>query len=82
MIKRWVSILCFGTIEKFQFHTQEGQDFSEVVSVVHLITHTSSESRIVDLTNNGMVNHYLRHVDHGSHCLPRHRTVCFTYMSD
>jgi hypothetical protein len=34
----------------------------------------SSESRTMVLTNNGMVNHYLRDVDHGSHCLPRHRT--------
>jgi hypothetical protein len=24
----------------------------------------------------------LRDVDHGSHCLPRHRTACFTYMSE
>ena len=72
----------FWTIEKFQFHTQEGQDFSEVASVVHLITHTSSESRIVDLTNNGIVNHYLRNVEHGSHCLGRHTTSSFTYMSD
>jgi hypothetical protein len=29
----------------------------------------------VDLTNNGMVNHYSRDVDHGSHCLARHRTA-------
>jgi hypothetical protein len=48
----------------------------------HLITHMSSESRTMDLTNNGMVNHYLRDVDHGSHCLARHRTTCFTYMSE
>jgi hypothetical protein len=29
-----------------------------------------------------MVNHYLRDVDHGSHCLVSHRTTCFTYMFD
>jgi hypothetical protein len=58
------------------------QDFSTDSAAGHLITHMSSESRSVDLTNNGMVNHYLRDVDHGSHCLARHRTSCFTYMSD
>ncbi len=57
---------------EFQLHTQEGQDFSA----------TAAESRHVDLTNNGMVNHYLRDVDHGSHCLAHHRTASFTYMSD
>ncbi len=37
----------------------------------------------MDLAKNGVVNHYLRDVDHGSHCLDEcHRTVCFTYMSD
>jgi hypothetical protein len=46
------------------------------------ITHKSSESRILDLTNNGMVNHYLTDVDHGSHCVARHRTASLTYMSD
>ncbi len=68
--------------EEFQLHTQEGQDFSAAAAAAHLITHKSSESRSVDLTNNSMVNHYLRDVDHGSHCLARHRTACFTYMSD
>jgi hypothetical protein len=29
-----------------------------------------------------MGNHYLTDVDHGSHCLPRHRTASLTYMSD
>jgi hypothetical protein len=58
------------------------QDFSANAAAGHLITHKSSESRSVDLTNNGMVNHYLRDVDHGSHCLPHHRFSCFTYMSD
>ncbi len=66
--------------QEFQLHIQEFQDFSS--GVAHLITHKSSESRNVDLTNNGMVNHYLRDVDHGSHCLGHHRTACFTYMSD
>ncbi len=45
------------------------QDFSTVPDASVLITHKSSESRIVDLTKNGMVNHYLRDVDHVSHCL-------------
>ena len=53
----------------FQIHSQEDQEFSTVVDVVELITHKSSESRIVDLENNGIVNHYLRDVDHVSHCL-------------
>jgi hypothetical protein len=53
--------------EEFQFHTQEGQDFSVTTVEAHLTTQKSSESRIVDPTNNGMVNHYLRDVDHGSH---------------
>ena len=47
-----------------------------------LITYKSSESRRLDLTNNGMVNHYLTDVDHGSHCLVRHRTTSLTYKSD
>jgi hypothetical protein len=67
---------------KFHLHTQEGQDFSAAAAAAYLITHMSSESRTMDLTNNGMVNHYLRDVDHGSHCLPSHRTTCFTYMSE
>ena len=29
-----------------------------------------------------MGNHYLTDVDHGSHCLARHRTASLTYMSD
>ena len=49
-----------------QLHTQEGQDFSTDAAATQLITHKSSESRTVDLTNNGMGNHYLRDVDHGS----------------
>jgi hypothetical protein len=53
--------------EEFQFHTEEGQDFSVTAAEAHLTTQKSSESRIVDPTNNGMVNHYLRDVDHGSH---------------
>ena len=68
--------------KEFQLHTQEGQDFSVAAAAAHLITHMSSESPTMDLTNNGMVNHYLRDVDHGSHCIPRHRTTCFTYMSE
>ena len=48
-----------------QLHTQEDQDFS-TTATVQLITHKSSESRTVDLTNNEMDNHYLRDVDHGS----------------
>ena len=68
--------------KEFQLHTQEGQDFSAAATVTHLITYMSSESRTMHLTNNGMVNHYLRDVDHGSHCLARHRTVRFTYMSE
>ena len=49
-----------------QLHTQEGQDFNTAAAAAQLITHKSSESRTVDLTNNGMVNHCLRDVDHGS----------------
>ena len=56
--------------EEVQLHTQEGQDFSETTTTDHLITHKSSESRSVDLTNVVMVNHYvihyLRDVEHGS----------------
>jgi hypothetical protein len=62
--------------------TQESQDFSAGVSAAHLTTQKSCESRSVDPINNGMINHYLRDVDHGSHCLPCHRTACFTNMSD
>ena len=68
--------------QEFQLHTQEDQDFSVTAVVPHLITYKSSESRSGDLVNNGMGNHYLRDVDHGSHCLAMHRTVSFTYMSD
>ena len=68
--------------QDFQLHTQEGQDFSAAAAAAHLITYKSSESRSVDLANNGMGNHYLRHVDHGSHCLTLHRTASFGYMSD
>ena len=68
--------------QDFQFHTQEGQDFRTATAAAHLITYKSSESRSVDLANNCMGNHYLRHVDHGSHCLTLHRTVSFGYMSD
>ena len=49
-----------------QLHTQKGQDFRTSAAAAQLITHKSSESRTVDLTNNGMGNHYLRDVDHGS----------------
>ena len=31
--------------QDFQFHTQEGQDFSAAAAAAHLITHHSSESR-------------------------------------
>ena len=41
-------------------HTQEDQDFSATVPVDQLIVDKSSESRSVDLTNNGMDNDYLR----------------------
>ena len=68
--------------QEFQLHTQEGQDFSAPAAAAHLITHKSTESRSVDLASNGMGNHYLRDVDHGSHCLAMHRTVSSTYMSD
>ena len=68
--------------QDFQLHTQEGQDFSAAAAAANLITYKSSESRSVDLANNGMGNHYLRHVDHGSHCLTLHRTASFGYMSD
>ena len=52
------------------------------IRISDLITCKSSESRNVDLTNNGMSNHYLREFDHGSHYLECHRTASFTYMSD
>jgi hypothetical protein len=39
-----------------QLHSQEGQDFSEAVSAPRLITDKSSESRSLDLTNNGNVS--------------------------
>ena len=68
--------------EDFHLHSQEGQDFSAVTTVYQLITHKSSESRSVDLTSDGTDNHYLRDVDHGSHCLPRHRTASLTYTSE
>ena len=68
--------------QDFQLHTQEGQDFSAAAAAAHLITYKSSESRSVDLANNGMGNHYLRDVDHGSHCLALHRTASFVYTSD
>ncbi len=51
---------------EFQFHSQQGQDFSVSPTADQLITQRSSVSRIVDLTSNGIVNHYLRDVDHGS----------------
>ena len=66
----------------FQLHSQEGQDFSAAAAASRLIVHQCSESRSLDLTNNGMGNHYLTDVDHTSHCLPRHRTTSLTYMSD
>ena len=68
--------------QDFQLHTQEGQDFRTAAAAAHLITYKSSESRSVDLANNGMCNHYLSDVDHGSHCLVLHRTASFTYMSE
>ena len=49
-----------------KLHTQEGQDFSASAAAAHLIAYMRSESRSVDLVNNGMGNHYLRDVDHGS----------------
>ncbi len=67
---------------EFQLHSQEGQDFSAAAAAARLITHKSSESRSLDLTNNGMGNHYLTDVDHGSHCVARHRTASLTYMSE
>jgi hypothetical protein len=48
----------------FQFRRQEDQDFSTASVVAQLIPHMSSESRSVDLTNNGMVNHNLGDVEH------------------
>jgi len=51
--------------EEFQLPTQEGQEFSAAAAAAHLITYKSSESQNVDLTNNDMVNHYLRDVEHG-----------------
>ena len=51
---------------EFKLHTQEGQDFSVTATASHLNTHKSSESRSVDLTNNGIGKHYLRDVDHGA----------------
>ncbi len=63
-------------------HSQEGQDFGAAATASRLITHKCSETRSLDLTNNGMGNHYLKDVDHGSHCLARHRTASLTYMSD
>ena len=68
--------------QDFQLHTQEGQDFSAAAAATPLITYKSSECRSVDLANNGMCNHYLSDVDHGSHCLVLHRTASFTYMSE
>ncbi len=67
---------------EFQLHSQEGQDFSAAAAASRLITHKGSESRSLDLTNNGMGNHYLTDVDHGSHCVARHRTASLTYMSE
>ena len=52
--------------QDFLLHTPEGQDFSAVATEAPLITYKSSECRSVDLANNGMGNHYLRDVDHGS----------------
>ena len=65
-----------------KLHSQEGQSFSADTVADQLITYKSSESRSMDLTNNGMGNHYLKDVDHGSHCLGGHRTTSLTYMSD
>ncbi len=67
---------------EFQLHSQEDQDFSVVETASRQITEKSNQSRNLDLTNNGMDNHYLTDVDHGSHCLTRHRTTSLTYMSD
>ena len=59
----------------FQLHSQEGQDLSAVEAVEQLITHKSSESQNVDLTNKGMENHYLRDVEQGSplYCVEQDR---------
>jgi hypothetical protein len=61
-----------------------GQVFSPPTDTGQLITHKSSESRNVDLANNGMGNHYLppgskRRRPWFPSC---HRTVSLTYMSD
>ena len=49
---------------EFQFHRHQVQDFSAAAVAAQLIPHMSSESRSVDLTSNGIGNHYLRDVDH------------------
>jgi hypothetical protein len=59
-------------------HTQEDQDFSVVTATAQLITHTSSESRIVDLTNNGMVNHYI-HTPYRKTTNSNDNQVCLTF---
>jgi hypothetical protein len=51
---------------EFHLHSQQDQDFSTTSGAAQLITQMSSQVRSVDLTNNGMGNHYLRDVDHGS----------------
>ena len=78
----WTREMGNPTGEEMGVPSQEGKDFRTSVAAAQLNTHKTTESRSVDLTNNGMVNHYLRDVDHGSHCLGGHRTTSLTYMSD
>jgi hypothetical protein len=65
-MSKWVSILCFEhqkPEKQKNFWTREiGNPTGEEIGVP--VPYMSSESRSVDLTNNGMVNHYLRDVEH------------------
>ena len=45
-------------------HSQEGQELTAAAAGASLITQTSSESQIVDVTNKGIVNRYLRVFHH------------------
>ena len=68
--KRFVSAQKWGFERRGEgssgIHSQEGQELTTAVAAAaaSLITQTSSESQIVDVTNKGIVNRYLRVFHH------------------
>ena len=84
--KRFVSAQKWGFERRGEgssgIQSQEGQELTAAAAAESLTTETSSEPQIVDVTNKGMVNRYLRVLHHVLHFMVYNRTSSLTYMSE